>query len=221
MLENEGCLKTSAYSIYVQYAARVARVGYKLKCRLWEFTCLSISCICDNQFLLKSPAAPCTNSGEVYASCASKCRQTCNDPLPNCFSLCEPGCMCPAGQVLDPATASCMNKEECAFFELNGEKHSNGSSVQLSDVKELNDSLIFKTDFTDCCREQKRGECYRPDGKLVPLKRSGARIYRNHGEQLLRLNHRQRGAPPPEGLYCCEVPISVSETKRVCVNILV
>lgn len=154
----------------------------------------------------------------------SECRPTCDDPFPTCFSPCEPGCTCPTGQVLHQAgeTSRCLDKEECVFFELNGKKFLNGSDVSLGSIGEGDGALIFRTEFSACCRTQRLGECYAPDGEPVKIRNQSTRIYRNRGELFLRLNHRLVASDPHValGLYCCEVPTAVGVTRRVCANIL-
>lgn len=163
------------------------------------------------------------NSGEVFHSCTSPCQPTCNNPSPSCPATCEPGCGCPNGQVLDTVYSRCINIEQCEIitFELNGVQYPNASMVQLSDIGEHESAVIFRTKFEECCREQRLGDCYYPNGNPVTVRAKGDEIYRNRGEQLLRLN-RRRGVVGnhPAGLYCCDVPTDTS-TQRVCVNIQV
>ena len=164
------------------------------------------------------------NSGEIFSLCASTCRPTCNNQLPSCFNPCEPGCTCPAGLVLDSERSRCVDVNECRTFELNGIQYPNGSSVQLSDIGENDNGLIFRTDVANCCRNNRRGNCYDPNGIEVPYTTEPG-LYRNRDAQLLRLNcRRSRGVtvcPAQGGLYCCNVPVDVNNYERVCANIVV
>ena len=162
------------------------------------------------------------NSGEVFSSCASPCQPTCGNTSPSCPTTCQLGCRCPNGQVLDAVHSRCINIEQCenATFELNGVQYPNASVVQLSDIGEHGMAVIFRTNFEECCREQRLGDCYYPNGNQVGVRVKGDEFYRNRGEQLLRLNRRSRDGFHPTGLYCCDVPTDTS-TQRVCVNIQV
>ncbi len=80
------------------------------------------------------------------------------------------------------------NSPATVTFELKGKSFSNGSSVQLSDIGVGNNGLIFWTDFTDCCRAEKIGECYEPDGERINLRAMGNQLYRKRGRQLVSLN---------------------------------
>lgn len=168
-------------------------------------------------------APTCEHEGEEYSLCASSCRPTCENPTPFCFTVCSPGCTCPPGLILDESQSRCINVNDCpsdVTFELNGTKYVNGSSVALGDIGERNSALLFRTDYSNCCQAQRAGECYRPDGALVGVRASQDQLYRNRGTRVIRLNHQSRfneAADP--GLYCCDVPISENEVKRVCVDI--
>lgn len=103
------------------------------------------------------------------------------------------------------------------MFELNGELLSSSSSMQLSDIGEVDSALIFRTDHIDCCRVQKIGECYRLDGELVGVRAVRDQLYRNRREQLLRLNCQSfTKEAAVSGLYCCEVPKSQTDSEKVC-----
>lgn len=107
---------------------------------------------------------------------------------------------------------------------LNGQFYANGSSIMLSDVGEDDKAILFKTEFTACCKEERIGECYYPDGTPVDVKAANDPLYRNRGLQLIRLNNRQQpstGLPAPSGLYCCSIPDPIGELQDVCVSITV
>lgn len=96
----------------------------------------------------------------------------------------------------------------------------NGSKVNLSDIGQGNNALLFRTDFTNCCQSQMIGKCYKPNRDEVGVRAAGDQLFRNRGNQLVRLN-RQSGNPMESGVYCCEVPKSATEVYRICVDIFV
>ncbi len=152
------------------------------------------------------------------------CPPTCKDPTPFCVSPgCKPGCNCPDNTVFNEDQAQCVNLEECPpvllIFELKGVTYPSGSIVRLSEIGEGNNALLFHTDYSSCCQAQRSGECYQPNGELVKVRAQGDQLFRNRGNQLLRLNGRSSGNAVESGLYCCEVPTSADETDRICVDI--
>lgn len=131
--------------------------------------------------------------------------------------------MCPAGLVLDSEHSRCIDVNECVTFELGGVEYSNCSTVRLGDIGQNSNAVIFRTSFQECCKKQRIGECYDPNGRVVSVRVARTELFRNRGDKQLRLN-RQIGAiisPAQEGQYCCNVPVSVSSYKTVCVKIVV
>ena len=56
---------------------------------------------------------PC-QQGWVYDECASGCPPTCSNPSPGiCLLVCEPGCRCEDGLVLDENTGDCVDPKNC------------------------------------------------------------------------------------------------------------
>ena len=95
----------------------------------------------------------------------------------------------------------------------------NGSSISLPSIGQGDSAaLIFRTSNPDCCRTQRLGECYYPDGTLVRVRAGREQLYRNRGEQLIRLNRQTnfRGRQATTGLYCCKVP----DWENICVTII-
>ncbi len=105
---------------------------------------------------------------------------------------------------------------------LRGETFANGSSVSLEDIGETAEALIFPTEIKDCCRMQRIGQCYDPNG--VQLSSKGANeMYRNRDSQMVRLNKVDvfTGEAAIPGLYCCTVPNNDGNLHRICANIIV
>ena len=56
--------------------------------------------------------ASCPISGQVFQRCKS-CPATCSQPDKICIALCEPGCGCPDGQLIDEANNVCVPQNQC------------------------------------------------------------------------------------------------------------
>ena len=56
----------------------------------------------------------CPIKGQVYHECKG-CPPTCenHNKLVPCLLICEPGCACPSGQVLDEQSNTCVYPDEC------------------------------------------------------------------------------------------------------------
>ena len=55
----------------------------------------------------------CEVAGQMFSSCASACPRTCETPDPICIKICLPGCTCPADQVIDTVTMTCVQLHQC------------------------------------------------------------------------------------------------------------
>ena len=64
--------------------------------------------------------------------------------------------------------------------------------VLISDIGEEDDALFCMTEYENCCKNPD-GEFYYPDSSKVRIRASGDSLYRNRGDQLIRLN---RGMVP-------------------------
>ena len=100
---------------------------------------------------------------------------------------------------------------------LRGVTVNNGSTLKSSDIGEDEDALICRTSNDDCCKRPARGECYGPDGSSVARKMDNEKLYRNRGNQVIRLNGRQYGNTPLMGVYRCCLPNECDED--VCFHI--
>ena len=100
----------------------------------------------------------------------------------------------------------------------------NGTRIHLSRFGDGDGAaLIFKTENPNCCKTQRLGECYYPNGDLVKVRAAGDELYRNRGQQLIRLNKKGYsfyGRKAAAGLYCCVVPNKDNFSHEVCVNIV-
>ncbi|XP_064385046.1 sushi, von Willebrand factor type A, EGF and pentraxin domain-containing protein 1-like isoform X2 [Halichondria panicea] len=108
-------------------------------------------------------------------------------------------------------------------FMLRGETFANTSSISLEDIGETDEALIFQTEIKDCCRVQKIGQCYYPNGVEVGTKAARNEMYRNRDSQMVRLNKVDvfTGQAAIPGLYCCTVPNNDGILHRICANITV
>ena len=55
------------------------------------------------------PGSHCPVAGQVFQSCGSPCNATCSDPFPLCIGVCQPGCGCPSGHVIDERKNRCVH----------------------------------------------------------------------------------------------------------------
>ena len=55
----------------------------------------------------------CPIRGQVFRQCGSACEATCRNRNPICITVCQPGCSCPAGQVINEKTRSCVPQNRC------------------------------------------------------------------------------------------------------------
>ena len=92
-------------------------------------------------------------------------------------------------------------------FQLNGQFYASGSSLSLSSIGEGDSALQCVTDANCCSPPNRAGEFYFPNGNLVLTQGSGADIYRNRGEGMIRLN-RRNNATSPTGNFTCKIPDS-------------
>ena len=109
-------------------------------------------------------------------------------------------------------------------FELNGQFYSNNSQISFSLVGDGDSALRCVTDG-DCCTPPNRaGEFYFPDGSqvrtLAVATALGHHVYRNRGEKMIRLHHRDlAGDGPPTGNYTCEIPDSTGQMKTLVITL--
>lgn len=90
---------------------------------------------------------------------------------------------------------------------MNGRRYNNQSTISIGDVGEGDaNALLCMTEFQNCCRTQRIGEFSDPNGNSVGRNKDGGAFYRNRGEQVIRLHHRQSGANNNgTGTYRCKL----------------
>ena len=91
---------------------------------------------------------------------------------------------------------------------LKGVRHDNNSVIPLGELGSNGDALLAFTGNQNCCRTQRIGEFYYPDGSLVPINNAGQALYRNRDSGLIRLHSQNPGMieAVPRGRYHCELP---------------
>ncbi len=89
--------------------------------------------------------------------------------------------------------------------------------VLISDIGEEDDALFCMTEYENCCKNPD-GEFYYPDSSKVRIRASGDSLYRNRGDQLIRLN-RRNGAISPRGRYRCDILDTTGKNTSVYINI--
>ena len=93
------------------------------------------------------------------------------------------------------------------YFTLAGQFFPNNSVLSLSEVGEGGGALLCKTNLMNCCGTVPNcfGQFYYPNGVMVPINSRANGFYRNRGDQIVRLNHRE-GITSPKGTFHCEIP---------------
>ena len=106
-------------------------------------------------------------------------------------------------------------------FVLGGQPLANNSVIALTDVGELGNALLCRTNLTSCCGTvpNRFGQFYYPSGVAVPINRERQGFYRNRGNQEIRL-HRRSGINSPTGKYRCEIPDSNMNLQSVFIDLV-
>ncbi len=86
----------------------------------------------------------------------------------------------------------------------------------IGDSDNDGDALLCMTDNTNCCSNP-NGEFYYPDGTAVGFSFTNP-LYRNRGEQVVRLN-RRGDATSPLGRYRCDIPDASGTTRSIFIYI--
>ena len=117
------------------------------------------------------------------------------------------------------------------YLSLNGAVYVNNSVILITEIGETNtmpsqnDGLQCITDRRPCCKGQRIGEWYFPNGTKVPIQGSGANsaeaFYRNRGlnDGTVYLNRVSTDIMSPTGLFCCVVPDANNVSQSLCANI--
>ena len=105
-------------------------------------------------------------------------------------------------------------------FVLNGVTYSNGSTVLRTDIGEGAAALHCTTDRDGCCRTERAGEFYFPNGTWVPVLGADPSIrtyYRSRGSRFIRLNRRDNAMET--GQFRCEIPDASGILVNLFINI--
>ena len=101
---------------------------------------------------------------------------------------------------------------------LSGRTYYDGDTLLITDIGEEDDALLCVTDNTECCRSGGDGEFFYPDGGTAVGFSNTNSLYRNRGEQVIRLN-RRNSATSPLGRYRCDTPDASGMTRSIFINI--
>ena len=103
-------------------------------------------------------------------------------------------------------------------FELKGTVYANGSMIQASEIGNSEECLRCITDKADCCRSNRAGQYFYPDGSQIRIQGAGDPLYRGRGEQHICL-HRRGTDSIPFGTYRCNIPDSNDEDQNLFITI--
>ena len=96
------------------------------------------------------------------------------------------------------------------YFEVNGVIYPNNSVVSLSHIGTDSNALHCYTNKQGCCGTfgMRYGEFYYPNGTAVSIEGDKNDMYRNRGDQFIRLNRRILASDTASiaGRYRCEIP---------------
>ena len=77
--------------------------------------------------------------------------------------------------------------------------------MTISDIGERDNALLCITNNSTCCKTDKKGDWYYPNGSSVESNSTGDDLYRNRGRSVVRL-HRRNNILSPTGMYHCDIP---------------
>lgn len=91
---------------------------------------------------------------------------------------------------------------------LGGLRYENNSEVSIDALGQGQNGIHTITEFQACCRTQRIGEFYYPDDSLVGRSNAGEPLFRDRGQQFVRINRRngQTSAGIPLGRYRSKIP---------------
>ena len=99
-------------------------------------------------------------------------------------------------------------------------------SVMMTEIGTDQNALLCKTNNESCCNltNNRAGEFFYPNNVEIRIKKESPELYRDRGEQVVRLNRRPdlEGDELPRSLrwYCCEVPDACEVQQRICINLI-
>ena len=97
----------------------------------------------------------------------------------------------------------------------------NGSVLSIDSIGEGDTALVCYTSKENCCKFEKLGDWYYPNGTEVGISNLGNHFYRNrtyHGKVILH----QRQKHTITGIYCCIIPDNANNcniNQKLCVNL--
>lgn len=94
----------------------------------------------------------------------------------------------------------------------------NNTVVMGEHIGEGAAGLLCVTNSASCCRVNRMGEFYYPNGTVVPVLRSGYIFYRNRGIKIVRLNRRE-SFQFPVGKYRCVIPDANGANQNLYIDI--
>ena len=94
---------------------------------------------------------------------------------------------------------------DSTYFSLGGRTYSNNSQVNIQEIGEAENALSCRTNNAQCCKSNRSGEFFYPNGTMVPIRKAGHGFYRDRREGEIRLN-RLEEATLPVGKFRCEIP---------------
>ena len=104
-------------------------------------------------------------------------------------------------------------------FMLGGQTYLNNSVVSINDIGEGDNALLCVTDNPDCCFVNKMGDLFYPNNSVVGYSSINS-LYRNRGQQMVRLNRRNDVLLPTVlGAYRCEIPDSGGRMQNIYIYI--
>ena len=107
-------------------------------------------------------------------------------------------------------------------LSFNGTKIANGGYIDVDDIGSSEyDALICHTNKSSCCRMERAGEWYFPNGTILGNKGSNyghiSYFYRDRGQGVVRL--KRISYPSERGNFKCEIPDSYGYRRTLHINI--
>ena len=105
-------------------------------------------------------------------------------------------------------------------FSVGGRTYPNNSVISLWNVGEDDKALFCITDYIQCCSmpPYRQGEFYYPSGERVGILATGDGMYRNRGNQEIRLN-RKKDVMSPTGRFRCDLPNTDGIIQSIYINL--
>ena len=110
------------------------------------------------------------------------------------------------------------------YLSLKGEVYANNSVISITEIEQTdtsaNNGLQCITDRRPCCKINRAGEWFFPNGSVVPTQGVATTYYRNRGDDgTVNLNRVNSDVTMPTGEFCCVVTDATDAVQTLCVNI--